>query len=376
MENCCTEKEMTCCCEESSSCDCEDSQSCCEETSSCGSGETPSCCCGVPKEPIEVSAELTFKDKLGAWKARWGIDRYYKVDPGLYFVGRPGANSPVLVTANYKMSFDNLRKELAGISAWILVLDTKGVNVWCAAGKGTFGTEELIGRVEKTGLTGVVTHRTLILPQLGAVGVSAHEVRKRSGFKVVYGPVRAEDIPEFLRNGMEATKEMRTVRFGFADRAVLTPVELVGAIKPSFLLFGAMFLLNLTGIFRFGGTEAYSWMGAVLTGCVLTPMLLPWIPGRAFSFKGWLVGLLWAVGVIVINDGFQSMEYGVLTAAAYILTLPAVSAYCAMNFTGCSTYTSLSGVMKEMKIAVPLIAAAVISGIVLLLAGGLLPLLL
>jgi hypothetical protein len=313
---------------------------------------------------------------LGAWKARWGIDRYYNVDPGLYYVGNPDADSPVLVTANYKMSFDSLRKELPGISAWILVLDTKGVNVWCAAGKGTFGTEELIGRIAKAGLPEAVAHRTLILPQLGAAGVSAHEVLKRSGFKVAYGPVRAADIPEFLRNGMKATKEMRTVRFGFADRAVLTPVELVGAIKPSLLLFGAMFLLNLTGIFGFGAAETYSWLGAVLAGCVLTPMLLPWVPGRAFSFKGWLIGLIWAACVLVINNGFQSLEYGVLTAAAFLLILPAVSAYCAMNFTGCSTYTSPSGVLKEMKTAVPLIASAVGLGVILLLAAGLLPVLL
>lgn len=334
-----------------------------------------SCCCGSNVRAIQVSTKLSYGDMIGSWKARWGINRMnFKVDPGLYYVGQPDGSSPVFVTANYKMSFDALRKELTGVHAWILVLDTKGINVWCAAGKGTFGTEELINRINKSGLRQVVEHRIVILPQLGAVGVSAHEVQKRAGFKVAYGPIRAEDIPEFLKNGMKADKKMRAVRFNFIDRTVLTPVEMVGALKPSLMIFGIMFLLNLIGISRFTGTDVYSYLGAVLVGCVLVPMLLPWIPGRAFSFKGWILGLLWTTSVIMINGWFQSMNYGLLTVIAYLLILPSVSAFYAMNFTGSSTYTSLSGVIKEMKISMPLIAGTIGLGTILLFAGSLLSL--
>lgn len=340
---------------------------------SCCSEIKKPCCCSGAATVAEVSTCLTRKDILGTWKVRWGINRMnYKVDPGLYYVGQPDTDSPVLVTANYKLSFDALRKELSGISAWILVLDTKGVNVWCAAGKGTFGTEELLKRLEITELSKRITHKTLILPQLGASGVSAHEVMKRSGFKVVYGPVRAEDVPEFLENGMRADKEMRTVHFNFSDRAVLTPVEIVGALKPSLIIFGVMFLLNQIGISRFTGTDLYAYFGAVIVGCVITPMLLPWIPARAFSMKGWLLGLLWTIGVIALNHGFNSMDYGLLTAISYLLVLPSVSAFYAMNFTGCSTFTSFSGVIKEMKISIPLIAVSIGVGVILLITGSLL----
>ena len=85
-------------------------------------------------------------------------------------MGSPSPDSPVLVSANYKLSFDVLRRSLAGIDAWILVLDTKGINVWCAAGKGTFGTEELLRRIAAVRLGEVVSHRRLVLPQLGAPG--------------------------------------------------------------------------------------------------------------------------------------------------------------------------------------------------------------
>lgn len=338
----------------------------------CCSENSKSFSCGCSTKVVKVSTELTLRDILGSWKARWDINRMnYKVDPGLYFVGDPDVNSPVLVTANYKMSFDVLRKELKGVSAWILVLDTKGINVWCAAGKGTFGTEELIRRIEASGLPSVVEHRTLILPQLGAVGVSAHEVQKRSGFKVLYGPVRAKDVPVYLNNEMQADKDMRTVKFNFIDRTVLTPVEIVGAVKPSLIIFGLMFLLNLIGLTKFTGTDVYSYIGAIIFGCILTPMLLPWIPGKAFSLKGWLLGLLWASGVVVFNGFFHGAVYGILTGIAYLLVLPSISAYGALNFTGCSTYTSYSGVFKEMKIAIPLISASIGLGIILIIAGNL-----
>lgn len=326
-----------------------------------------SCCC--KSQFTETSDRLTLKDILGSWKARWGINRMnYKVEPGLYALGKPDSNSPVFVTANYKMSFDVLRKELSDLNSWILVLDTKGINVWCAAGKGTFGTDELIKRIDEVGLASIVSHMTVIVPQLGAVGVSAHEVQRKSGFKVIYGPVRAADIKEFLKNGLKATAEMRTVRFKVLDRIVLTPMELMGSVKPTLIIFGVMFLLNILGLGSFSRTDVVGYIGALLVGCFLVPLLLPWIPGRAFAFKGWLLGILWAIYVAVSIGG--SFESNILAGIAYLLILPAVSAFYAMNFTGASTYTSFSGVLKEMSFAVPSTIASIGIGIVLILVNN------
>lgn len=348
---------------------------------SCSSG-----CCGsapIPNAPYiaglnetlvgavpRVSTELSLRDILGAWQVRWGFGRMsYKVVPGLYSVGKPAENSPVLVTANYKLTFDSLRKELAGLSLWILVLDTNGVNVWCAAGKGTFGTDELVRRIEAAGLEKVIKHRTLILPQLGATGVAAYEVAKRSGFHVRYGPVRAHDIKAFLDNGMKVTPEMREVRFTMGNRAVLTPVDLIRWVKPLAIFFGILFILNTFGLGNFGWTELVAFFGAVVTGCVLTPVLLPWIPGRAFAFKGALLGLIWTVVVLLLCGGLPQL--GIIRTLSFILLLPAVSAYTAMNFTGSSTYTSPSGVNKEMRVAIPAMLVFSILGIILLVVSGL-----
>ncbi|MDF2884730.1 MAG: acetyl-CoA synthase subunit gamma [Clostridiaceae bacterium] len=317
---------------------------------------------------INISSKLTFKDIIGSWKARWGINRMnFKVSPGLYSIGTPDETSPVLVTANYKMSFDSLRKELKGINAYILVLDTKGINVWCSASKGTFGTDELVRRITKVSLTDFVSHRTVILPQLSATGVSAHEVQRRSGFRVIYGPVKAADIPAFLNNQLKATEEMRRVSFNFIDRIVLTPIEIVGSAKVTLQVLGVMFLLNLLGLGRFTGLEVISYLGAVLTGCLVMPMVLPWIPARAFSLKGWLLGLLWTAMTIGYNNLIDS---NILTAIAYLLILPSVSSYYSLNFTGSSTFTSFSGVLKETKTAIPIIFITIILGIIILLGGS------
>ncbi|OQX09781.1 MAG: acetyl-CoA synthase subunit gamma, partial [Desulfobacteraceae bacterium IS3] len=147
----------------------------------------------------QISSVLTQTDRWGSIKARWGVGRMdYTLDPGLYALGAPDEKSSVLVTANYKMSFDRLREALPGRNVWILVLDTKGVNVWCAAGKGSFGTDELVRRIESSRLDKIVSHREVILPQLAGPGIAAHQLRKRSGFSAVYGPIRAEDLPAFM----------------------------------------------------------------------------------------------------------------------------------------------------------------------------------
>ncbi|NLD49926.1 MAG: acetyl-CoA synthase subunit gamma [Clostridiaceae bacterium] len=318
-----------------------------------------------------ISTQMAFSDTLGAWKARWGINRMnYKINPGVYAVGTPDKSSPVLVTANYKLTFDALRKELSDFDAWILVLDTKGINVWCAAGKGTFGTRELVNRIGKARLHEIVAHRTLILPQLGAPGVSAYEVTKQTGFRVIYGTVRAKDIKEFINSGMKATDEMRTVKFNIIDRMVLTPMELVGTFKVSLIIFGILFLLNLFAINPFGITDFYAYAGALAVGCVITPILLPWIPGSAFAWKGWLLGLVWGVSVNLLNGWAVSPSLSLIRGLGYLLVLPSVSAFYAMNFTGSSTYTSLSGVLKEMKIAVPAIVISIGLGTILILANS------
>jgi hypothetical protein len=325
-----------------------------------------------------VPADLAWADRIGGYKVRWGIGRYsYTVDPGLYAIGAPDDRSPVLVSANYKLSFDALRRELTGRSAWILVLDTRGINVWCAAGKGTFGTDELVRQIDAAELSFVVSHNVVIVPQLGAPGVNAPEVRRRTRFRVVYGPVLASDLPAFLDADCRATAEMRRVRFTFRDRLVLVPVEftnlllltvafaagaaVVGGFGP-----GIYSIATALGRAPLGAAAA---VGAVVAGTVVAPLLLPWLPGRMFSLKGAFAGLLVAA-VLLAKSSLLGMVFSPVSLVAACLLIVAGASFGAMNYTGTSTYTSLHGVEKEMAAAMPWQIAGVVLATALWIAGG------
>lgn len=305
----------------------------------------------------QASSTLTWRDTLARWALRWDIGRgRAAVEPGLYRVGEPTPESPVFVTANYRMTFDLVRRDLLGIDAWLLVLDTNGVNVWCAAGKGTFSTKELIVRAAKSNLSGHVNHRTLIVPQLGATGVSAHEARQLGDYKVVFGPIRSRDIRAFLSAGMKTTPEMRAVTFTFFERIVLTPVELVGTLRgwKPLIPVGLVAAGWLLGHGSLAATlqPLAAYVAGVLAGGVLTPALLPWLPGRGFSLKGALVGAVTgAAASLALGSAPLGVGAGTLLAAG-------VASYVGLNFTGATPFTSPSGVEKELRLALPLQAAA------------------
>jgi hypothetical protein len=324
----------------------------------------------TPVGPVpRVKTAFKWPDYAGTLRVRLGINRdEYKIAPGLYCVGTPDSKAPVLVTANYKLTFDILRKALASISAWILVLDTRGINVWCAAGKDLFSTDEVVRRVKRSQLEKVVTHNRLILPQLAATGVAAHHVKKGSGFKVIWGPVRAKDIRSFLTNGLKAEKSMRQVTFTTKDRVVLIPVELSHLPKPTLWILLAAFLISGIGTHVFSFSEAWvrgimliiAYAAGILAGAVTTPVLLPWIPGRSFALKGAILGILTGAGIVAL---FRS-DLHLFGGLALILCTTAISSYLAMNFTGSTPFTSPSGVEKEMRKAIPMQTVALLLAIV------------
>ena len=331
--------------------------------------DTP--CGPVPR----VKTKLELSDHLGTLTARLGIKRnQYKIAPGLYCVGNPDQDSPVLVTANYKLTFDSLRQELTSLDAWLLVLDTRGVNVWCAAGKELFSTREVVNRIKQIGLNKVVGHNRLILPQLGATGVSAHQVKKASGFKVIWGPIRARDIQHFIASENRLDKSMRQVTFSIGERTVLIPVELSHLPKPTFWVLLAVFFLSGIGTNVFSLNDAWyrglmalaAYAGGILAGAVAAPILLPWLPGRAFALKGALTGVIMGLVVVMLfKSGLIWLE-----SLALLLMTVAISSYLAMNFTGSTPFTSPSGVEKEMRRAIPLQAGAVVIALVAWVSAG------
>ncbi len=338
---------------------------------------------GTTSSPIgqipTVAGSLSGQDRLGSWLARWNIGRLsFVVEPGLYALGVPDSDSPVVVTANYKMSFDQLRVALTGHDCWILVLDTKGINVWCAAGKGTFGTVELYDRILGSRLVEVVTHRKIIVPQLGAPGVKGIDIKKHTGFEVVWGPVMAIDLPAFLGQDMKASPGMRRINFPMAERMALAPVEFVQASGKIF--WAILFFLLLSGLggqfpfwqasLEMGIFAALALFAAVVGGTVLEPLFLPWLSGKAFSVKGMWTGIFCYLVVVAIY-GLARPEaiVGRTEAVAWFFMVTSLSSWFGMNFTGASTYTSRSGVRYEMLRAIPVQAGALLVGFICWLAA-------
>ena len=244
----------------------------------------------------------------------------------------------------------------------MLILETFGINVWCAAGKGSFGTSELVNRIQQTELAKVVQHRSLQLPILGAPGVAAHEIIKQTGFRVCYATIRAADLPEYLDNGQTTTPAMRELTFSLRERLVLVPVETVLSLKSALPLFILLFVAGwLANGLVAGLMGCVGLLGAILAGTVMAPLLLPWLPGTSFAVKGVFVGLCWSlVWLLLAGQGFNTLE-----TVGMVLAFTAASAFCAFNFTGCTPFTSPSGVRKELRIALPVMAVSFLGAVFL-----------
>lgn len=154
---------------------------------------------------------------------------------GLIKIGSPGRYSPVLLTCNYHLTVYRVKRSLRGMDAYLLVANSRGINVWCGAAGGHFTTHSVISALKTSGIEALVDHKTVILPQLAATGVEARDIREKTGWKAVWGPVYARDIPLFIQNSLKKNHEMRQVEFPWLQRLEMAvawafPISLVASL--------------------------------------------------------------------------------------------------------------------------------------------------
>jgi NAD-dependent dihydropyrimidine dehydrogenase PreA subunit len=139
---------------------------------------------------------------------------------GLYRVGAPGIDSPILVTGNFELTVRRVVRRLRlpeqPFDCWLLVCDSRGVNVWCASMAGHFTTDSVVRAVELTNLAGKAGSGRIILPQLCASSVSPEELENRTGLSARFGPVYIDDLDAYRRS--PADPIVRAARFPFAAR--------------------------------------------------------------------------------------------------------------------------------------------------------------
>lgn len=189
---------------------------------------------------------------------------------GLRKVGNPGRTSPVLVTCNFDLTVKRLTRvlEKAGLDVWLVVAESKGVNVWCAAGGDEFNTHTVVAAVKTSSVADRVDHRKLILPPLGAPGVVAEDVRKQTGWSTRWGPVWAEDIPRYLKNG-KRDESMKRVDYGLWERIDTA----LGSLFP-------IYAVAAVGVFIVDRGFLLEYLAVGAIAFLLFFVTCPWIPGN------------------------------------------------------------------------------------------------
>ncbi len=142
----------------------------------------------------------------------------FRCRTGLVEIGNPGPDSPVLLTCNFHLTVERVINALKGVDAYLLVANSRGVNVWCAATGGLLTHHDVISVLKTSGVADRVRQREIILPQLAATGVEGRIVEDKTGWTVIWGPVDAADLPVFLGNGFQKTTAMRNVAFKWPQR--------------------------------------------------------------------------------------------------------------------------------------------------------------
>jgi len=172
---------------------------------------------------------------------------------GLERIGDPGRDSPVLLTCNFRLTVERVRRALRGCNAWLLVANSRGVNVWCAATGGLLTNHDVVSVVKTSGIEDLVDHRRVILPQLAATGIEGLVVRRKTGWHVVWGPADVADVPEFLLRGQQAGRDIHTVRFPLRQRLEMAvawafPISLFALLVLPFWSQGVLPLMGLVWV--------------------------------------------------------------------------------------------------------------------------------
>jgi len=234
---------------------------------------------------------------------------------GLRVLGSPNRDAPVLVTANFDLTVRRVTRVLTQnhIDCYLLVVNTKGINVWCGASGGHFTADQVISGIKTSGIGELVTHRQLILPQLCATGVNPGDIYQKTGWHSRFGPAYARHIPQYIKSGLKKTAAMNTVEFPLKERLEMAimwafPMSIITSIL--FIIFWRNLLLDII---------ALTW---------IMPMLLFtlffWLPGKPSLVTALIVSGSCALGIAALGLFFSLW----ITSDTWILSLSAVIIGC------------------------------------------------
>ncbi|MFW9903789.1 MAG: corrinoid protein-associated methyltransferase CpaM [Candidatus Thorarchaeota archaeon] len=293
------------------------------------------------------------------------------IEPGLYIYGDPSDNSPVLVTANYQRTVRLVGRALKDQDAYLLVADTMGENVWCAARGDKFGLEEVAEVIKATRIEDLVQKKKLVVPQLAAGGMDHQEVKKATGWSCQFGPIYAKYIPSYLTSGRK-TEKQRTISFETRERLEM-------ALQQSYFLskffFFWFFLIGLVGITILPQISLFSiailLLPIIWLVYLLLALIFPLFPTQSFLKRGIYYGGL--LSIVFLGVG-GILEYTIVGIAQWVVIGFALGTFLGMDYSGATPISKPTEIDEEYPTMIILLGGClilllVLTGIGLVLGG-------
>lgn len=266
--------------------------------------------------------------------------RLFSVRPGYYFTGQKDENSPLLVTCNNFLTVFLLARRIAGRSVRLLIINTNGINVWCAAGEGKFSAAEIIDKAMRVRLLKEGQKTDMILPKLCLSGVRLSDLRK-AGIRPIIGPMYAKDVPEYLDKGEFDDRINDRFQFRLQSRsftALPTAVQF-------FYYFLGVYVLTFWTL-----SSTVIWVATGLA--FLYPVLFPFLPGKQFAVKGISLGLIASIlPAVFFYTGSFNLEHFLF----WILFIIATLIFIGLSYTGNSPISNHALVKKETVRFLPVV---------------------
>ena len=257
-----------------------------------------------PQEDVSIVKSIW--DYIGRWFPN-------PVEPGLRRLGNPDHMAPVFATSNFHLTVRRVERALSAIDAWLLVVPTNGINVWCASAGGEMTVRNILTVMKTSRVKDRVTHRRLILPQLSAPGIDRKLLKETSGWSAEFGPVYAKDIPAYLELDHKKTAELCRVSYPGSFR-----FEMLFSMNALLWLAISIILIFVKPAWAFLLSAFFWGAGIILYGGY------PYLPGKSGWAKAFMLSILLAVcialySVFILKQPWWQF-WGWMTSAG-ILTL-------------------------------------------------------
>jgi len=124
-----------------------------------------------------------------------------QVSPGVYEIGAPKPESPLLVTTNFSLTYFSVAGEVesSGVPTWLLICDSEGMSVLTAWAAGKFDAEKVAKTVKQFGVADKLGHQKIVIPGFVAT-ISGELEEELPGWEIRVGPREAVDITGYLKN--------------------------------------------------------------------------------------------------------------------------------------------------------------------------------